>query len=188
MFGWRSMTFSDPAAAVKWPNVPACYGWLSLDRRGRWRLKGETISHAGLIAFINSRYGPDEAGNWIFRNGPQTVYVALDYTPLVLRLQVDGGLTAHTGAGAGRVNGTYLDDEGNALFDTAGGIGLLDDRDLGGFIADCRNGYGEPADEGAILAAMGGRSGVIWRGLPVQPIRRCDVPLCFGFRPDPAPC
>jgi hypothetical protein len=56
------MTLSDPAVTVKWPDVPACYGWLSLDRRGRWRLKGEIVSHAGLIAFINSRYGPDDSG------------------------------------------------------------------------------------------------------------------------------
>jgi hypothetical protein len=33
------------------PEVPACYGWLSLDRRGRWRLRGETVTHAGLKAF-----------------------------------------------------------------------------------------------------------------------------------------
>ncbi len=181
------MTLSDPVATVKWPNVPACYGWLSLDRRGRWRLKGETVSHAGLIAFIGSRYGPDEAGDWIFRNGPQAVYVALDYTPLVLRLQVDGGLTAHTGAAAGSIKGAYLDDEGNALLDTATGIGLLDDRDLGSFLADCRIACGEPADEVAMLAAMGGDVDMLWCGLPVKPIRRCDVPRRFGFRPDPVP-
>jgi hypothetical protein len=34
---------------VKWPEVPACYGWLSLDRRGYWRLKEHVISRAGLI-------------------------------------------------------------------------------------------------------------------------------------------
>lgn len=181
------MSFSDPAAAVKWPDVPACYGWLSLDRRGRWRLKGETVSHAGLIAFISSRYGPDDGGGWVFRNGPQAVCVALEYTPLVLRLQGDGELTAHTGAAAGPVSGAYLDDEGNALLHTAAGIGLLDDRDLGAFLADCRNAHGEPAGEKALLATMGGASGVTWRGLPVQPIRRCDVARRFGFRPDPAP-
>ena len=25
-------------AMVKWPKVPACYGWLGLDARGRWYL------------------------------------------------------------------------------------------------------------------------------------------------------
>lgn len=181
------MSFSDPAAMVKWPNVPACYGWLSLDRRGRWRLKGEVVSHGGLVAFINRHYGPDNSGNWTFSNGPQAVYVALDYTPLVLRLQDEGGLTAHTGAAAGSVTAAYLDDEGNVLLDTTIGIGLLDDRDLGRFVADCRNACGVAADEGELQAIMGGAAGVMWRGLPVQPIRRCDVALRFGFRPDPAP-
>ena len=127
----------DPAITVKWPDVPACYGWLSLDRRGRWRLKGEIVSHAGLIAFINSRYGPDEWGNWIFSNGPQTVYVALEYTPLVLRLQVDGVLIVHTGAAAGAATAAYVDDEGNALLETSIGVGLLDDRDLADFLGAC---------------------------------------------------
>lgn len=181
------MTFSDPAATVKWPNVPACYGWLSLDRRGRWRLKGETVSHAGLIAFINSRYGPDDSGDWIFRNGPQTVFVVLDYTPLVLRRERGGCLSTHTGMAAGPVAAAYLDEEGNALLHTPLGIGLLDDRDLGDFLADCRDAYGGPADEEALLATMGGGTGMLWCGLPVQPIKRCDVAKQFGFRPDPAP-
>ena len=28
---------------AKWPNVPAVFGWLELDRRGNWRIKGEKI-------------------------------------------------------------------------------------------------------------------------------------------------
>ena len=27
-------------AMAKWPDVPAVWGWLSLDRRGVWKLKG----------------------------------------------------------------------------------------------------------------------------------------------------
>ena len=37
---------------AKWPNVPAVYGWLELDRRGSWRIKGERIGHRGLCDFI----------------------------------------------------------------------------------------------------------------------------------------
>lgn len=181
------MTFTDPSATVKWPDVPACYGWLSLDRRGGWRLKGEIVSHAGLLAFINSRYGPDDSGDWVFRNGPQMVFVALDYTPLVLRRQRDGRLTAHTGVVADPVAAAYLDEEGNVLLRTPLGIGLLDDRDLGDFLDDCQDAYGAPADEGAMLATMCGSSRMFWCGLPVQSIKRCDVPRHFGFRPDPAP-
>jgi len=181
------MDGADPVAAVKWPNVTACHGWLSLDRRGCWRLQGEPVSHAGLAAYINSRYGPDEAGRWIFSNGPQVVYVALDYTPLVLRLEIDGTLTAHTGAAVGRVTGVFLDDEGSILLDTAGGIGLLDDRDLAFFLEACRDAGGVTAGDEALFAAMSGETDLFWWGMPVQRIQRDDVALRFGFRPDPAP-
>jgi hypothetical protein len=181
------MTSIDQAAAVKWPDVPACYGWLSLDRRGRWRLKGETVSHAGLIGFINLHYAPDDAGNWIFSNGPQAVYVALDYTPLVLRLQAGGGLGAHTGAAAGAATAAYLDDEGNALLETALGIGLLDDRDLADFLGACLDGRGMPATDEALLSAISGDANLFWRGIPLQRIRRGDVAHRFGFRPEPSP-
>ena len=36
--------------------VPAVFGWLALDRRGRWRVQGATIRHAGSVAFINRNY------------------------------------------------------------------------------------------------------------------------------------
>ena len=37
---------------AKWPDVPAVYGWLSLDRRGNWRIKGEKIGNTALRDFI----------------------------------------------------------------------------------------------------------------------------------------
>lgn len=181
------MPGSDPAAALNWPTIPACYGWLSLDRRGCWKLKGEGISHAGLIAFINSRYAANESGSWIVRNGPQAVFVALDYTPFVLRLDLDDRLTAHTGDAAGLASAAYLDEEGNVLLQTALGVGLLDDRDLPAFIAACRNAAGQPADEDALLDAMNGTSAVVWHGLPVRPIRRSDAADFFGYCPNPKP-
>ncbi|MBL8477686.1 MAG: DUF2946 family protein [Sterolibacteriaceae bacterium] len=181
------MTSPDAAIpAVKWPNVPACYGWLSLDRRGNWRLKGEVVRHAGLIAFINRNYAADENGNRVFHNGPQKVYVDLDYAPLVLRLGIDGELTAHTGMPAGEASAAFIDEEGNALLLVAAGIGLLDDRDLPAFLATCRDANGITASDAALIESMQGGSGLWWRGLPLQPIRRDDLPRRFGFRPDPA--
>ena len=169
----------DPSAMVKWPAVPACYGWLSLNRRGCWLLKGEVIRHPGLIGFINNHYAGDESGNWIFRNGPQAVFVALDYAPFVWRLEPDGQLTAHTGAAAGPVTAVFLDEEGSAVLYTKLGIGLLDDRDLAAFVAACRNESGEPAGEADLLATMaGGGSGTFWCGLPLQAIKRHDLPQC----------
>lgn len=182
------MSASDTGAAqVKWPNVPACYGWLSLDRRGNWRLKGEVVRHAGLIAFINRNYAADDSGNWVFHNGPQKVYVALDYVPLVLRLGVDGELTAHTGLPAGEASAAFIDEEGNALLQVATAIGLLDDRDLAAFLAACRDANGIAASDAALLDAMQGNGGITWRGLTLQSIHRADLARRFNFRPDPAP-
>ena len=182
------MTSPDAAIpAAKWPNVPACYGWLSLDRRGNWRLKGDVVRHAGLIAFINRNYAVDDSGNWVFHNGPQKVYVALDYAPLVLRLNLDGGLSTHTGMPAGETSAAFIDEEGSVLLDVSPGIGLLDDRDLPAFLVTCRDANGIAASDAALLAAMQGSGGLLWRGLPLQAIRRADLPRRFNFQPDPAP-
>src|SRR5262245_10851898 len=72
-------------AMAKWPNVPNVYGWLNLDRRGNWMIKGDRIANEGVTAFIGRNYAPDEQGRWYFQNGPQRVFVTLDYTPFVIR-------------------------------------------------------------------------------------------------------
>src|SRR3954465_15829874 len=74
---------------ARWPNVPAVYGWLSLDRRGNWRIKGEKIGNPALREFISRNYQPDERGQWYFQNGPQRVYVSLAYAPLVVHYEGD---------------------------------------------------------------------------------------------------
>ncbi|HUI59871.1 MAG TPA: DUF2946 family protein, partial [Steroidobacteraceae bacterium] len=87
-------------AMAKWPNVPSVYGWLTLDRRGRWAIKGERLTNPAITAFIGRNYGSDPQGRWFFQNGPQRVFVSLAYTPLVYRLSggcVPGvGLNSHT--------------------------------------------------------------------------------------------
>jgi hypothetical protein len=176
-----------PASHPRWPDVPACHGWLSLDRRGQWALRGERVTHPGFIRFLNAHYTSDDAGNWLVENGPQKVYVTLDYTPLVLRLGADGGITDHTGAAAGAVLAAHLDDEGNALLHIARGVGVVDDRDLAAFLAACRRADGGPADDADLVAVMeGGDPGLCWGALPLQPIARAAVPGRFGFRPQPA--
>lgn len=175
------------AAIARWPDVPACYGWLSLDRRGGWRLQREAITHPGLIAFLNSSYGADEDGNWLIHNGPQRVYVALDYLPLVLRLQPDGSLRSHTGALCEALGNSYLDDEGNALVETASGPALVDDRDLATFLAEVRDAGGSAADEAALAAKMEGAAepALFWRDLPLLPIKRAQAAQHFGFQAQP---
>jgi Protein of unknown function (DUF2946) len=141
---------------AKWPNVPAVYGWLALDRRGNWRIKGERIANAAFRDFISRNYAVDERGCWYFQNGPQRVYVALAYTPFVLHYEGDG-LFDHCGNPADALQ-TWLDDEGSVLIRATQGIGLLDDRDLARY-----------ADSGEQLPRL----------------RRDEVPTRFGFVADP---
>jgi hypothetical protein len=116
---------------AKWPNVPAVFGWLELDRRGNWRIKGGRIANFALREFIARNYAGDESGRWYFQNGPQRVYVTLAYTPFVLHYQGDA-LFDHRGAPATALQ-TFLDDEGSVLILAEQGVGLLDDRDLARF-------------------------------------------------------
>ena len=51
---------------AKWPNVPAVYGWLELDRRGNWLIKGSRIGNAALREFIARNYDADEHGRLYF--------------------------------------------------------------------------------------------------------------------------
>ena len=101
-------------AMQKWPNVPDVYGWLRLDRRGNWWLKSgqapggpvfERIGNPAVVEFIGRNYAHDASGRWFFQNGPQRVFVSLDYLPLVYRLE-HAALVAHTGAAAGRATGS----------------------------------------------------------------------------------
>ena len=79
-------------AMAKWPNVPNVYGWLTLDRRGNWLIKGDRISNPGVVAFIGRNYGADEQGRWYFQNGPQRVFVTLEYAPYVDEKQLTFGI------------------------------------------------------------------------------------------------
>ena len=60
-------------SVLKWPDVPAVYGWLRLDRRGGWRIRTamtasgpvfEPIGNAALREFIGRNYAGDEQGCW----------------------------------------------------------------------------------------------------------------------------
>ncbi len=116
------------ASMAKWSDVPAVYGWLELDRRGEWRIKGERIVHAGMREFIARNYRPDRRGCWYFQNGPQRVFVALAYTPLVVHY--DGEALIDQCGRRVVARATYLDDEGSVLIEGGPAIALLDDRDL----------------------------------------------------------
>lgn len=87
---------------IKWPNVPHCFGWLALDRRGAWRMRddyaqahnlpGDVIKHAALNAFIARNYASDSEGRYFLQNGPQRVYINLEATPWVVRMMPTGNV------------------------------------------------------------------------------------------------
>lgn len=167
-------------ALAKWPHVPACYGWLGLDGRGNWYLrddaaqaagafgsahpaaKGSLLAHAGLIAFIERNYASDSAGCWFFQNGPQRVYVELQYTPWVWRIDAQTSVHSHTGQ-RGHVLGSYVDEAGCLYLHTDLGFGLVHTADM----------------EYAAHAVESGH----W--LP-QDVLRQDLPRQFGYDPSPA--
>jgi len=143
---------------AKWPNVPAVYGWLELDRRGNWLIKGERIANRALREFIARNYEADEDGRWFFQNGPQRVFVKLAYTPLVVHHEGET-LVDHCERRF-ESTGVFQDDEGSVLIDGARGIALLDDRDL--------ERYADLAER-------------------LPRIAKADVEARFGFVRDPSP-
>jgi len=138
-------------AMARWPDVPDCHGWLALTRRGEWRIgaRRERIAHAGLIEFINRNYHADPRGAWFFQNGPQRVWVSLDYTPLVYRLEASTPvqLVAHTGTAAQTIRRALVDEAGSLVFTTHLGPGILDDRDLPAALPLFRSLAGRPIEE-----------------------------------------
>ncbi len=163
------------AAMAKWPNVPHCYGWLGLDARGQWfmrddrvqamgpfrQAKGSLLKHDKLIDFIHRNYAADERGQWYFQNGPQRVYVELEATPWVWRLQPDGRVLSHTGLPTG-VRESLLDEHGHLYLVTELGLGLVHSADMA-------------------LAADAVETG---RWTP-RNVRADDLPGRFGYVPSP---
>lgn len=157
-------------ALAKWPGVPEVYGWLALDRRGEWRLRSggaapafERIGNRALREFICRNYAADARGRWYFQNGPQRVFVALAYAPLVVRLEA-GRLADHCGLAFGEPAGIWQDEEGSLLLLGKRGLGLLDDRDLAAYSALRGDDLGE---------------------LPV--VTRAAAPGRFGYVREPRP-
>ena len=185
---------------ARWPEVPAVYGWLSLDRRGNWRIRGERVSNTAVAAFISRNYGHDGEGRWFFQNGPQRVFVTLDYTPFVYRVASNYNapleLESHTRLPVAAVKGAWLDEEGTLLLQTEQGIGLLSDRDINllfPFLIDIN---GNPLDDRVLVEVMEllqqQQPAPLWLAfhddnIRVQPIRSAEVAGRFGFVPRPLP-
>ena len=123
-------------AMLKWPDVPACYDWLALDQRGRWRLQDNLITHERTIAFLNRHYTSDPQGCWFVQNGPQRVFVSLPGAPLVLSLTGTQQLQTHAGRIVSEIKEIIASDDGNLRCLTEFGLGLVDDRDVSALLAE----------------------------------------------------
>ncbi|MDZ7829883.1 MAG: DUF2946 family protein [Halofilum sp. (in: g-proteobacteria)] len=182
------MDESVVAAMTKWPNVPAVSGWLSLDMHGHWRLKGEPVTHPGLVDFINRNYDRDDEGRWYFQNGPQRVYVSLEYTPLVLHVDSNGTLFTHTGREVKRITAALVDEEGNFLLETERGIAVVESSALPRVSEWLVDAAGDPLeDDTTTSGGVGGGAHFAWgdQRLPVQSMRRRDIPTTYGYSRDP---
>lgn len=173
-------------AMAKWPNVPACSGWLGLDARGQWWLRdeqaqacgtfvsgqpgarGSLLRHEKLAEFIGRNYLTESDGRWYFQNGPQRVYVELESAPWIWRLRcMEHGLqlSSHTGQelAAEQVQHVLLDEQGRLFLALPQGLGMVHSLDM----LDAAN-----ALEGGVLPE-------------VQEVDSALLPLKFGFVPSP---
>jgi len=166
-------------AMAKWPNVPDCYGWLGLDARGNWYMRddrtqaagpfatadggttasrGSLLRHDKLIDFIQRNYEHDPQGRWYFQNGPQRVYVELETTPWVWRIQDGHAVLSHSGLPAA-VRQCLMDEAGRLYLDTDLGLGLVHTQDMGLAADAVEQGRWTPTDVRA--AELPGRFGYL---------------------------
>lgn len=185
-------------AMGKWPDVPNVYGWLSLDRRGSWLIKGDRIANAGVTAFIGRNYAADERGRWFFQNGPQRVFVTLEYTPFVVHTAGDAStaLETHIGQPIGKVSGAWVDETGSLLLRWGAGVGVLNDRDLAVASALFTDLHGNPVSDALLARAFGAEARrhatgvyVDYAGsrVPIGRIQGGEIAQKFGFNPTPKP-
>ena len=177
----------------RWPNVPALFGWLSLDRRGHWRIQGERIGRPQIVDTIARNYECDAQGRWYFQNGPQRGYIALETAPFVLHAEGER-LATHTGLAVERPSAVWLDEEGSLFVATEYGAGALIDSDLDWALARL-NTAGGAVDEAALADALALPAGAttalsLCFGAQALPVRRIDsaaAPAQLGFVREPQP-
>lgn len=181
-------------ALEKWPNVPALFGWLGLDRRGRWTIRGELIGRPQIIDTLNPNYAADEHGRWYFQNGPQRGYVALESAPLVLRTDGRDRLLTHTGLGVEVAESGWLDENGALWLRTAHGPAVLEGDDLN-WVLERLRGPRTPVDEELLAEALALASGAqtplsLRLGDATLALGRLDfdaAPRVLGFVREPQP-
>lgn len=185
---------------AKWPNVPAVYGWLSLDRRGNWLIKGERIANPLVTDFIGRNYTHDGRGCWYFQNGPQRVFLDLEYAPLVYRIvspqSAPLAIESHSGQPVAGLAGAWLDESGTLLLESEHGIGTVHDRDLDLVLPHLADDQGNPLAEdrlGELMERAQRGNDVPWwlifrdGRVKIESIASREIPGRFGFIARPLP-
>jgi len=167
-------------AMAKWPNIPHCYSWLGLDARGNWYMrddrtqaigsfasglagaKGSMLKHEKLIDFIERNYAADAQGCWYFQNGPQRVYVELEATPYIWRVDAQGVINSSARQAATLLQ-LYMDERGWPYLHTSLGFGLVHTQDV------------------ASLAQA-----LELQHWPIEEVRAAELPARFGYQMSPA--
>lgn len=182
-------------AMKRWPNVPALFGWLGLDRRGRWLIQGEVISHPLIVQAINRNYEADEQGRWFFQNGPQRGYMKLEYAPFVLRTSEDGtALVTHSGLAILQPQAAFIDENGTMLLQSEQGPGEIAGTELE-WVLERLTIEGAPLTEDQMADALslpsGAKTPILFELCGSQlPVRRLDqavAPERLKFVRDPQP-
>jgi hypothetical protein len=179
---------------ANWPAAKAVYGWLSLDRRGNWLIKGERVSNSRITDYIARNYTCDGEGRWYVQYGLQQVFVALEYTPFVLRVADSSDavhrLVTHDRRRVITVRSAWLDEAGSLLLETEHGVGVADDRDLERLLPGFKGPHESPLSDAALATAIerlqrGGDAGLVFsyreRVAPIKLIASGTAAERFGF-------
>ncbi|MDY7546667.1 DUF2946 family protein [Glaciimonas sp. CA11.2] len=188
-------------AMQKWPDVPACFGWLALDARGAWRMRdeetqrhdlpGNKIMHTALCAFINRNYSIDALGRGYFQNGPQCVYVDLALTPYIAHTDPALGIVLQTGEVLTEIDQVLLTEQGQPLFVAGNKVSALDDRDIADWMTGLRMNGLAVADERLLewIASSADQATLIWqiaeKTFNVERTSTAELPGKFKFEQRP---
>jgi len=187
-------------AMARWPDVPAVYGWLRLDKRGRWLVKGEPIGHRPTIAFINRNYHRDARGRYYFQNGPQRVFVDLEHCPFVLSLTptrltsaplaparpglpASASLVTHLGEPVTAARRGWVDAQAGVLIEFEHGVGSMLDRDLPALVECFLDGCGGRLNEQGWADALAGSGADLTLALDCGLIPMATLPHAAGAAP-----
>ncbi len=194
---------------IKWPNVPHCFGWLALDRRGQWRMRdefaqanqlaGSVIQHAALNEFISRNYACDSLGRYFFQNGPQRVFITLDATPWIARIiPSENGPQLLTQCGTEfKPQGALSDEKGNiyitgliaqSLSDQIGGTAFTKTELLSVALLHDHDLDPFSNQSKVIEDACSFRGSWQWDGkdLPIEPIHSAELSERFHFVQTPS--